>query len=332
MEKTRVGVIGLGSIAQLVHLPILSKLENVELAALCEINKNRLNTIAEKFPYAKKYSNYLEMLSKEGLDAVIIATPTDTHSEIAINCLKSNVNVLIEKPIALNYNEAKEINSTAKKYKKIVMVGMNLRFRPDAMLMKSFLSSGELGELFYIKCSWIRKKSSAQKWFLNKKHSGGGVIIDLGILLVDLALWMFDDRKIESVSVQKFNHTLKDIEESAVGIIRLEKGHTILFEVSWELYSDTSSFNMTLHGTKGTAYLNPLRVYKRIESSHIDYTPSKTSTTNLFRKSYENELKHFIGAVRENVEPISSGEEALTRMKLLELIYKSAKINKEIKL
>lgn len=331
MEKTKIGVIGLGSIAQLVHLPILSKLDDVELVALTEINKNRLRTIGEKIPNAKRYTNYLEMLSNENLDAVIIATPTDTHAEIALECLKAKKHVLIEKPIALNYVEAKEINSAAKKYKKNVMVGMNLRFRPDAMLMKSIINSGDLGELFYIKCSWLRKKSSTQKWFLDKKHSGGGVIIDLGIVLLDLALWMFGDDKIENVSVQKFNHTLKDIEESAIGLIRFENGQVIAFEVSWELHSETDSLSMVVHGTNGTAFLNPLRVYKRSESTYIDYTPSKANSPNIYRKSYENELKHFIGTVRGNVNLISSSEEALVRMRLLEAIYKSAKIGKEVK-
>ncbi len=332
MEKVRLGIIGLGSIAQLVHLPILSKLENVELAALCEINKNRLKTIGDKYPYAKKYQDYKEMTTNENLDAVIIATPTSTHTEISLHCLKSNINVLIEKPIAINHEEAKEINNAAKRHKKIAMVGMNLRFRPDAMLMKSIINSGELGELFYIKCSWLRKKSSTQKWFINKKQSGGGVVIDLGIVLLDLALWMFNNNKIKSVSVQTFNHTLKDIEESAIGFIRFENEQVIAFEVSWELHSETDSFSMVVHGTKGTAHLNPLRVYKRIESTHIDFTPSKTNITNMFRKSYENELKHFIAAVRENVQPISSSEESLLRMKLLEAIYKSAKAGNEIKI
>ncbi len=332
MEKINIGIIGLGSIAQLVHLPILSKLDNVELKALCEINKSRLNTIGEKYPSAKKYHDYREMIAKENLDGVIIATPTDTHAEIAIDCLKSNLHVLIEKPIAINYQESKEINTFAKRYNKIAMVGMNLRFRPDAMLMKSIINSKELGDLFYIRCSWLRKKSSLQKWFINKKQSGGGVIIDLGIVLLDLALWMLNDFNINSVSVQKFNHTMKDVEESAIGMIRFENGQVIAFEVSWELHSMSETFNMVLHGTKGTAHLNPLRVYKRIESGYIDYTPSKTNTQNLYRKSYENELKHFLAAIRENVEPISSSEESLVRMKLLETIYKSAKTKKEIKL
>ncbi|MEG8945739.1 Gfo/Idh/MocA family protein [Rosettibacter firmus] len=331
MDKTRIGIIGLGSIAQLVHLPILSRLENVDLVALSEINKNRLRTIGERFPSASKYQDYKEMISNENLDAVVIATPTDTHHEIALNCLKANINVLIEKPITINYDEAREINAVAKKHKKIAMVGMNLRFRPDAMLTKSIINSGELGDLFFIKCSWLREKSSNQKWFINKKQSGGGVIIDLGIVLLDLALWMFDDEKIESVSVQKYNHTLKDIEESAIGLIRFEDGKIITFEVSWELHSESDSFSMSIHGTKGTAHLNPLRIYKKMESGYIDYTPSKTSTSNLYRKSYENELKHFIGAIRENIQLISSSEESLIRMKLLEAIYKSAKACKEIR-
>ncbi len=70
------------------------------------------------------------------------------------------------------------------------MVGMNLRYRPDTMLLRSFINSNEIGEPFYIKCGWIRKQSSSEKWFTKKEESGGGVIIDLGIHLLDLALWL----------------------------------------------------------------------------------------------------------------------------------------------
>ena len=89
------------------------------------------------------------------------------------------------------------------------MIGMNLRFRPDAMLMKSLVSSGELGEIFYIRCGWLRKQSSEQKWFLNKNQSGGGVIIDLGILILDLAMWIMNDHQMKSVTVKSIITTLK---------------------------------------------------------------------------------------------------------------------------
>lgn len=333
MERTRVGVIGLGGIAQLVHLPILSKLETVKLVSVAEINKNRLKTVGEKYPGTKQYVDFREMISSDDLDAVIIATPTDTHEMIALECLDGKKNILIEKPVARNLKEAKEIALAAKKVKKVAMVGMNSRFRPDTMLLRSIVNSGELGDLFYINCSWLRQKSSIQKWFVNKNLSGGGVIIDLGIVILDLALWMMGDNNIESVSVQKFDHTKNQIEDSAVGLIRFQNGEVVNFEVSWELYASSDSFNLTVHGTKGTSCLNPFRIFKKTESIHIDYTPNKTANVqNLFRKSYENELRHFIGTVREGSSVISSVDEALTRMKLLEALYKSAEQKKEIKL
>lgn len=333
MEKTKIAVIGLGGIAQLVHLPILSKLGNVEISAVADINKNRLKSVGEKFLIAKQFSDYKELLATQDVDAVIIATPTNTHSEIALECLKAKKHILIEKPIARSLAEAKEINSVAKKNKKQVMIGMNLRFRPDAMLMKSLVSSGELGEIFYIRCGWLRKQSSEQKWFLNKNQSGGGVIIDLGILILDLAMWIMNDHQMKSVTVQKYNHNTKDVEDSAVGLVRFDNDQVISFEVSWGLHSEWDKFHLAAFGTKGTAHLNPLRAYKRLETNRIDYTLAQpANSSNLFKKSYENELKHFVGMVRENNPVASSCDDAVSLMKLLEAMYKSADSKKEVSL
>ncbi|PKL83442.1 MAG: gfo/Idh/MocA family oxidoreductase [Ignavibacteriae bacterium HGW-Ignavibacteriae-3] len=333
MEKTKIAVIGLGGIAQLVHMPLLSKLSNVEITAVADINKNRLKTVGEKFSVRNQYTDYLQMLSEQEFDAAVIATPTNTHSEIAIECLKSKRHILIEKPIARNLEEAKEINAVARKNKKQVMIGMNLRFRPDAMLMKSLVNSGELGDIFYIRCGWLRKQSSEQKWFLNKNQSGGGVIIDLGILILDVALWIMNDHRMKSVSVQKFSHNTKDVEDSAVGMVRFENDQVISFEVSWGLHSEWDKFHLAAFGTEGTAHLNPLRAYKRLETNRIDYTISHPSNpTNLFKKSYENELKHFVGMIREHNPVTSSCDDAVSLMTLLEAMYKSAESKKEVSL
>jgi len=331
MGKTKVAVIGLGGVAQLVHLPILSKLSNVEIFAVADLNSNHLKTIGQKFNIEKRYTNFRELIKEEEIEAVIISTPTATHDEIAIECLKAKKHILIERPIARSLAEAKEINNTAKKYKKIAMVGMNFRYRPDSMLMKSLISSGELGDIFYIRCGLLRKQSSEQKWFLNKKLSGGGVIIDLGILILDLAIWIMNDTNIKSVSVQTYHQNTKEIEDSAVGMIRFQNNQVISFEISWAAHSEADTLKLTAYGTKGTAHLNPLRAYKQIGSNRLDYTINTTSNpANLSRKSYENELKHFIGAVRDNNPVISSSEDAVELMKLLEAIYKSAETKKEI--
>lgn len=330
MEKTRIAVIGLGGIAQLVHLPILSKLPNVTIAAVSDKNKSRLKGVSEKYNIKNTYLDYNEMLLKEEIEGVIIATPTDTHADIAVDCLKAKKDVLVEKPIARNLEEAKLIQAAAKKNKKQVMVGMNLRYRPDAMLMRSLVNSGELGDIFYIRCGWLRKQSSDQKWFLNKSLSGGGVIIDLGILVLDLGLWIMKDSKLKSVSVQKFNHTTKDVEDSAMGLIRFNDDRIITFEVSWGLHSEWDKFHLAAFGTKGTAHLNPLRAYKRLESGHVDYTLPTTNTTNLYRKSFENELKHFVAAVRDNSPMVSTCDDAVFLMELVQAIYSSAELKKEI--
>ena len=333
MDKTKIGIIGLGGVAQLVHLPILSKLQNVEISAVADIQKSKLESIKTKYNIKNGFRDYKELLTNEDIEAVIIATPTNTHAGIAVDSLKAKKHILVEKPVALNYKEAKLINNTAKKNNCKAMVGMNLRFRPDAMLIKSLINSGELGEVFYINCSWLRKQSSDEKWFMKKGVSGGGVLIDLGIVLLDLAVWLIDYPPIKSISVQKYHHRTKSVEDSAVGFIRFKNSAVINFEVSWSLHSEQDSFNLTAFGTEGTAHLNPLRAYKRIESTSLDYTSQQTSgTKNLFKKSFENELKHFIETIKGVNPMLSSSDDALPRMKLLEGIYKSAELNKEIEL
>jgi len=329
--KTKIGIVGLGSIAQLVHLPILSKINTVEITAVAEVNKNRLKSVAEKFNIKNTFITYNQMLAETDLDAVIITTPTNTHKKIAIDCLKNGKHLLIEKPIALNYNEAKEIDDEAKKRKKNVMVGMNFRFRPDTMMLKSLINSGELGDIFYLRCGWTRKQSSQQQWFNKKSLAGGGVVLDLGISLLDTALWLFGYPKVKSVSAQNFNHTHNSIEDSSVGFIRFNNSAVLNYEVSWSLHEETDKIKLSAYGTKGTGHLNPLRAYKNIGSQRVDFTVGSTGQTkNLFKKSYENELKHFVGTLRRTTPLISSSEEALSRMKLIEDIYESAKKKKEV--
>jgi predicted dehydrogenase len=332
-KKTKVGIIGLGGIAQLVHLPILSKLNNVDIEAVAEVNKSRLKAIADKFSIKNRFADYKELLVNPDIEAVVIATPTSTHAEIAIECIQAGKHVLIEKPLGRTIDEANKINAAAKKHKRLAMVGMNLRFRPDAMLLKTVLNSGELGEIFYIKCSWLRKQSSEQNWFMKKSESGGGVISDIGIVLIDLSCWLIDYPDVKSASVQTYKHRTKEVEDSAVGLIRFKNNTVINFEVSWSLHSEQDSMRLTAYGTQGTAQLNPLRAYKRIESTKIDYTPAKSSSAkNLYKKSYENELKHFIGAVRSTNPLRSTTEDILTQMKLLSAIYESSEKHCEINL
>jgi predicted dehydrogenase len=332
MEKTKIGVIGLGSVAQLIHLPNLMKLNSVEVISVAEVNKSRLAVIADKFNIREKYTDYNELLAKSDVEAVIIATPTATHKEIAIAALKAKKDVLVEKPLARSFAEAKPIVESAKRNKKKLMVGLNLRYRPDAMILKSLINSDEIGEPNYIKASWVRRQSSREKWFTKKAESGGGVIIDLGILLLDLALWLLDYPVVQTVSTQSFNMNTKTVEDTSISFIRCKKSALISLETSWSLLLDKDQFNITVYGSKGSASINPFRVFKKLEDRLIELSPPKEENpVTLFKKSYYNELKSFIAAVR-GISPImSTGEEGLIRMKIVEAMYKSAAQKAEIK-
>ncbi len=332
MENTKIGVIGLGGVAQLVHLPNLITLPNVEVSAVAEINRNRLQAISDKFSIKQKFSNYKDLLEKSDVDAVIIATPTSTHKDIAIDCLQAGKDVLVEKPLARTYLEAKQIAEAAKKFKRKLMVGMNLRYRPDTMLLRSFINSNEIGDPFYIKCGWIRKQSSSEKWFTKKEESGGGVIIDLGIHLLDMALWLLGYPEISSVSSNNYYHYTKNVEDTSISCIKCKNSAVINLEVSWSLPVEKDHFYFNVYGTKGSFSSNPFSLYKKVENDYINLTPTLTeSPSKLFKKSYLNELKSFIGAIK-GLNPIfSPGEEAVHRMKVIEAMYESAKKNHEIK-
>ncbi len=330
-DNTKVAIIGLGGIVQLVHLPNLLKMNNVKVTAVAEINKNRLNTMADKFNIEGRYTDYKELLSNAEADAVIIATPTHLHKETSIAALKAGKDVLVEKPLARTYAEAKPIIDAAKKSKNKIMVGMNLRYRPDAMILRSLLSSGEIGEPFYVKCGWIRRQSSGEKWFTKKEESGGGVIIDLSILLLDLSLWLLNYPPVTSVSTQNFSMNTKHVEDSSISMLRCKNNAVINMETSWSIPLEKDLFYFNVYGTKGSASLNPFRINKKIDEQFMDLTPAQTeSAVTLFKKSYLNELKSFIGAVRGLNPVFSPASEALSRMRVIDAMYQSAEKKSEV--
>jgi predicted dehydrogenase len=332
MASTKIAIIGLGSVAQMVHLPNLMKIKNTEVTGVAEINKNRLSTVADKFKIDKRFTDYKKLLDDSDADAVIITTPTHLHKQIAIDCLNAGKDVLVEKPLARNSKEGSEIIASAKKNKRKLMVGMNLRYRPDSMLIRSLIDAKEIGDPYYIKCRWIRQQSSSEKWFSKREEAGGGVIFDLGINLVDLALWLVDYPNVISVSTKNYSHRSKNMEDTSVSFIRCEKSITISTEVSWSMAEEKDTFFANIYGTKGTIGANPFKLIKPLDLEQINLGSTfKGSPADAFKKSYLNELKSFIGAIR-GINPIfSSGEEALQLLKVTETMYKSAEKDQELK-
>ena len=332
MSKKKIAIIGLGGMAQVIHLPLLSKMDDVEISAVCDSEISKSKSIASKYSVEKYYKDADKMLEENPeISAVIIATQTNTHKDIAIKCLEAEKDILVEKPIARNYKEAKEIVDAAKKNKRKIMVAMNNRFRNDVMMQRTFIKAREIGEVFYIKTGWVKPQSSNQRWILEKDKSGGGVFLDNGIAMLDLGMWIFGFPEVKSVTATNYFQSTKSVEDSSIAMIRFRNNSVMTIEVSWGMLREGELFYCNVYGKEGSSSINPFKIYKRMEGNLYNITPKKIATpSNFFKKSYEYELKHFMGAVRGNNNIISTGEDALKVMEVADAIYKSAKTNKEV--
>jgi predicted dehydrogenase len=331
MDKAKIGIVGLGWIAQVFHLPILTKIPDATVTCVCDKDKSRARALAEKYGIKRYYADVQEMLAAEELDAVDICATTNAHKDIAIACLEAKKDIFVEKPIARKYLEAVSIAEAAKKAKKKVMVGMNNRFRPDTMILRSFIENEDLGKIFYVKAGWLKKLTDHSSWMGHKDKSGGGVFLDLGIVMLDLALWMTGYPEVLRVNASNYSHATPGVEDSAAVFLFMKNGATITIEVSWSFYIENELFYCNIYGEKGSAKLNPLKIHREMHGNIVNVTPTKADDTqNLFRRSYENELKHFIGTVRGMHSVISTVDEAVQRMKIVDAIYQSAAKKKEI--
>lgn len=334
MDKVKVALVGCGNIGQVVHLPNLKKMPDVELVAVCDPDARKVKAIAEKYNVPTSFKTIDDMLSSpigSEVQAAVICTPTDSHKPNAIAALQAGVDILVEKPIARTAKEAQEIVTVADKYKRKLMVGMNNRFRPDVMILKSFIENGELGKIFYIKSGWLKQQSSAASWQRQSDKSGGGVFLDLGIVMLDMGLWLLNYPEVKSVSGTAYYQNTKKVEDSCAVFIRLANDVTLTIESSWTFHRDGDFFYNNVFGDSGSAFINPLRVFKSVAGNLVNLTPAKSeSQVGLYKKSYENELRQFINSVKGVVPLVSSGHEAVQRMKVVDAYYQSAAKGKEI--
>jgi predicted dehydrogenase len=157
--------------------------------------------------------------------------------------------------------------------------------------------------------------------------------MDLGIVMIDLILWLMDFPKVETVSASMFSHKTKHVEDSASCFFRLADSAAVSMQVSWNAPTEKQQYYLDFIGSKGSASVHPLRIHKIIAGSPANVTPVlPESHSSIFRRSYEHELRHFAGAIRGIHPVISTGDEAVARMRLVEAAYKSHASRREVAL
>ncbi|MCC6650807.1 MAG: Gfo/Idh/MocA family oxidoreductase [Candidatus Eisenbacteria bacterium] len=332
-KKTlKVGLIGVGAAAQVNHIPALMKVEGLELVALCDRDPEKAQRVAQKFGIPSAVGRIEDLLDQE-LDAVDICTPNFLHAPMAIAALEAGKHVMCERPLARSSEEAAAMVKAAKKADRHLMCAVQHRFRPDAQLLRKFVDKGDLGDIFLAKAGWLRQKTEwdSDEWRRTKRESGGGVVLDLGFQMLDLSLWVLGSHKVTSVTASVHRTKKGEVEDSATAFFRLESGATLTLELSWGLLMEKDFAYLNLFGSGGAALLNPFRVHKGMHGTLVNVTPALETPKNQYKLSMEAQVEHFADTLRTGKKPLGSADEVLAVMQLMDAVYKSAELGKEVK-
>jgi predicted dehydrogenase len=324
-------LVGAGNIAQSVHLPILASMAGVKLLAICDRQVSKARILAEKYNVPHAFRTLEEALTLPGVQAVFVTTSTDAHASLAKVALAAGKHVFIERPAARTLQETVEIRTLAQHHGVNAMIGMNHRFRPDVVNMKNAVDRGEIGPVYYVKAGWVKQRSTDARWLANADMSGGGVLVDLGITVIDMIMHVLNFGKVRSVTASTFHQATKAVEDGVVAMLQFESGAVATVETSWSIIRAEDLYYCNVFGKKGSAYINPYRLVKRTGNSiHSSTAPQRKTQLEIYMKSYETELKHFINAVKGVVPMVSTIDDAIERMRIVEAIYSSAEHQREI--
>lgn len=345
-KKVRIGVIGAGGIANGAHLPGYSRIpDECEVIALCDIEPKALESTAARYPdIPHLFEDYKKLLEVPEIDGVSVCTPNYMHHQITVDALKAGKHVLCEKPIAMNAVEGKEMVETARAAGKFLQIGYNSRFAPENQALKAHIAAGEIGDVYYARAQSLRQRG-IPGWgvFIDKSKQGGGPLIDIGVHILDLTLWFMDHPKpisASGITYQKFG-TRGDIvgfmgqwdyknftvEDFASAFIRFENGATVVLESSFVANIPSEVHNTTLLGTEGGVTSNPATITKE---RHRSLSTAELKVPGHGANTHYLEMKAFVECIRDNKEPLVTGEHGLMVAQIMDAIYKSSEEGREV--
>jgi predicted dehydrogenase len=352
VEPLRVGVVGLGWAGE-QHLKSYLRLPNVEAVALAGLEETRLRELGQRYGFPNLHRDYVDLVARDDLDAVSICAPNHLHAPVAIAALESGKHVLCEKPLARTGAEAEGIVRVAREAGRVVHIAFTQRERGDVQVLKRHIVDGNLGRIYHVKATWMRRNGipGMGSWFTNKEMAGGGPLIDLGVHMIDMALYLMDEPEIESVSCATYAELgpqgrggrgdaktiigdAYEVEDLATAFIRLSGGATLNLEAGWAAYRESSDdFGLTLYGTDGGAELkvrnygtqDTVRIYTDVAGVPAVVVPEIEP-----REGHLVVVRRFVETVRSGELEGQVGEEGLRRARIIDACYASALEHREI--
>ena len=344
MKKLRCGVIGLG--VGRTHIRGYRSHPAAEVVAVADVDKERLEQVGEEYGVEARYTSAADMLKKEGLDVVSVATPNKFHKRLTIAALKAGCHALCEKPMAMTAAEGRGMIAAAKAARKRLMINFSYRFRDETLALKRLVNEGALGDVYFAKTIWHRRRGMPKfgGWFGQKDLAGGGPLIDLGVHRIDLALWLMGRPKPVWVMGGAYNAVASaiakrqrkkfDVEDMAVGMVRFDNGAILEVEASWAAHiAEREMMETRLFGTEGGCVHRNVNETYEFEAEVFVERNGDQYDMKLHRPEAGpgSSMYHLVDSILSNEPHIATGEDGLVVMELLDAIYKSADKGKPIR-
>jgi predicted dehydrogenase len=346
MKELKFGIIGSGWPGQ-QHAIALAAIPNVQLRSCADSNSERLRTFVETYKPENSFEDYSQLLSDRGLDAAIICLPNFLHFPASLAALEAGKHIFCEKPPTMNAAEMKVLRDEAAGRGLVYFFGRQFRFTPAVRTARDIIMEGRLGKIYRVRATWIRSRgipAGIGLWFTDKKRSGGGALIDIGVHALDTAWYLMGTPRPTSISAKVFrnfeqlvNVPVFDVEDEAHAFIRFANDAIVELETCWaaNLTDDTplgpewvgrESNNCILFGTSGTLRLKPLTLFED-DNGRLVTLPLEARYTE---SSFEMQLRNFADAIRGEARAINNAEQALELMEMVDGIYASSALGREV--
>lgn len=347
-----VAVIGCGRIADIAHLPALTKMENVRIKYACDILLEKAQAAMEKFPGIENViTDYKVALEDKEVDAVFVLTPNYAHYTITMEALQSGKHVFCEKPITVNYELSSRMAQEANKQGKMLFIGVCNRHHKSVEELARLNAEGAFGNIYHVHCSFrnFRAIPGLGGAFTTKEQSGGGVLIDWGVHFFDLILYILGGAHLKSVSCNAYSEMAKDmqsykyksmwaedtkdvingtndVDDFISGYIRTDKAN-ISFTGAWAQNVNKNEMYIDFLGDQGGARLD----YCGQFSFWNGQTLEEVRTQHEIPDMYTKEDQAFLDSIDSGVKDKNHIDYVLESARLLELLYESSDKNEEVR-
>lgn len=325
-----------------------AKDNNLEIIAICDIKKENMENISEKFDLSssdiKRYTDYAEMIKNENLDLVAIATESGLHAKIALDCIEKGINCIIEKPIAMNMKDARAICKSAEEHGVVVCANHQNRFNKSIQKIREAVEEGKFGKLMHgtAHIRWNRNQDYyTQAPWRGTWAQDGGCLMNQCIHNIDLLRWMMGNEIDEVMAyTDNLNHDFIEAEDLGIAIVKFKNGSYGIIEGTTNVYPKNLEETLYLFGTTGTVkaggksvnIIEEWNFANETENSEVIKKENSEQPENVYGFGHRPLYENVINAINNHTKPLVDAEAGTRALELVLAIYKSAAEGKPVKL